>query len=471
MLMTDQHRFDTLGAYGDRQCHTPNLDALASQSVIFDRQYTTCPLCVPMRTSLATGMWPNRTGVIVNYWIPEEAKYGTLAPRFKTLYERFAEEGYRVAQIGVQHVNCDPPLPRRVPGGHFSGQEAYKEYVKAQGLQLPDDKAYRAPCPDFVNGQMVKAVYTSPKAGAWPLPAEHYYDKFLARRMVEYIDSLDTDQPQLLFCNFWSPHCPLTVPEPYASMYDPAKVELPENIGQWYEGQSAMQLINLPGFMGATASMEDWRKAWAIYLGMVTLVDECLGEVIAALRRKGIWDDSLVFFTPDHGEMLGSHRLWQKMCMYEEAIRTPTFIKSPRMDRSRAGQRVSGLTSHVDFMNTMFDYTGIGTDPASDGLSLRPLIEGTASKIRDEVFSEFNGNAGRGSFSRAIITDRYKFIYCRTQTYTRAEYELYDRQTDPLETKNLVADPAHCSIRDDLARRLAKWMVSTGDALPFEMPA
>jgi arylsulfatase A-like enzyme len=121
-------------------------------------------------------------------------------------------------------------------------------------------------------------------------------------------------------------------------------------------------------------------------------------------------------------------------------------------------------------MNTMFDYSAIGVDSSADGLSLRPLVDGSAGKIRDEVFSEFNGNAGRGSFSRAIITDRYKFVYCRMQTYTQAEYELYDRDADPLETKNLATDPAHRSIRDDLARRLAKWMTGTGDALPFEMP-
>jgi arylsulfatase A-like enzyme len=254
-------------------------------------------------------------------------------------------------------------------------------------------------------------------------------------------------------------------------MYDPARIDLPDNVGQWYPGQPAMQLVNLPGFLGASVSMEDWRKAWAAYLGMITLVDKSVGQIIAALKQRGFWDDALVIFSPDHGEMLGSHRMWQKMCMYEESIRTPTFIKSPRMDRSRAGQRVSGLTSHIDFMNTMFDYTGIGVDSSADSLSLRPLVEGSAGRIRDEVFSEFNGNAGRGSFSRAIITDRYKFVYCRTQAYTRAEYELYDREKDPQETTNLVADPAHRTIRDDLAKRLAKWMANTGDALPFEMPA
>lgn len=470
VLMTDQHRFDTLGAYGDRQCDTPNLDALANESVIFDRHYTSCPLCVPARTSLATGMWASRIGVIVNYWIPEEAKYGTLQPRYKTLYERFAEEGYRVAQIGVQHVNCDPPLPKRVPDGLFVDNAEYKQYMAQQGLALPSDKPYRAPCPDFVEGNMVVAEYTAPKTGIWPHAPEHYYDQWIARRAVEVIEQADPDQPMLLFANCWSPHCPLWVPEPYASMYDPAKIDLPANIGQWYPHQPAMQLVNLPGFMGATVSIDDWCRAWATYLGMVTLVDKSLGQIVAALKRRGFWDDAMVIFTPDHGEMLGAHRMWQKMCMYEESIRTPMFIKPPHMDRSRAGSRIAGLTSHIDFMNTMYDYTGIGSDPSTDSLSLRPLIEGSAARIRDEVFSEFSGNAGRGSFSRAIITDRYKFVYCRTQPYTRAEYELYDRQNDPLETRNLASDPAHRPIRDDLARRLGNWMTRTGDCLAFEMP-
>ena len=409
-------------------------------------------------------------GVVVNYWIPEEAKYGTLGPQYKTLYERFAEEGYRVVQVGVQHVHCEPSLPKRVPTGLFVDNSEYRQYMARQGLALPSDKPFRSPCPDFIDGHMIVAEYTTPKTGVWPHAPEHYYDQWIARRTIEVIEKADPDEPLLLFANCWSPHCPLTVPEPYASMYDPAKVELPGNVGHWYPGQPAMQLVNLPGFLGATVDQEGWRKAWATYLGMVTLVDKSIGEVVDALKRKGFWDDALVIFSPDHGEMLGSHRMWQKMCMYEESVRTPMFIKAPRMDRSRAGQRVAGLTSHVDFMNTMFDYTGIELDREADSLSLRPLIEGSAGKIRDQVFSEFNGNAGRGSYSRAIITERYKFVYCRTQPYTRAEYELYDRQNDPLETRNLANDGAYATVRDDLARRLSRWMQNTGDMLAFEMP-
>jgi len=470
VIMTDQHRADTLDVYGDRQCNTPNLDRLAAEAVVFERHYTSCPLCAPARISIATGLYPHRSGAIINWWIPEEAQYGTLSPSYKTVYEHLCEAGYNVAQIGVQHVNTDPPLPQRCPNGVFLNKQTYLDYLQAKGLREPDLREYRAPCPDFVDGEMIWQWYTGPKAGRWPLPAEHFYDKFLARQMVEYIDAADPNEPLALFCMFWAPHCPLVVPEPYYGMYDAEQIDLPENVGKVYDGRPAMRLVSLPGFMGATADEQTWRRAWAAYLGLVTLVDECIGEVVEALKRRGFWDDALVVFTADHGEMLGSHRMFQKMCMLEESIRVPMFVKPPKTPADLAGRRVAGLTSHVDLTNTILDYAGLDLLSGTDSLSLRGLIEGGAASIRDEVFSEFSGNAGRGCFQRAIITERYKFVYNRLTMTSRPEVELYDRQKDPLETQNLVGDPAFRQVRDGLADRLARWMQSTGDFLKFEMP-
>jgi len=465
--MTDQHRADTLAAYGDTQCHTPNLDRLASESVIFERHYTACPLCVPTRTSIATGYWPHRSGVIINYWIPEEAKFGTLSSDYKTLYEYLEAGGYRVAQIGVQHVNPVPTLAERCPSGVFIGKEAHREYLANRGLVEPDLREYRAPCPDFVDGQIVCQWYTSPKAGRWPLAAEHFYDKFLAARMVEFIESSDPDRPLAMFCNFWAPHPPLAVPEPYFSMYDPQRIELPASVGEWYEGQPAMHLVNLPGFMGATADEQAWRRAWAAYFGLVTLVDECIGAVVDALKRRGFWDDALVIFTADHGEMLGSHRMFQKMCMYEESIRVPMFVKPPAAGQSLAGRRVSALTSHVDLTNTILDYAGLEQIPDGDGISLRGLVERGERPNRDEIFCEFNGNAGRGCFQRAIVTERYKFVYNRLTTSSRPELELYDLQEDPAETRNLAGRTEVSDVQSALATKLRDWMRQTGDFLEY----
>ncbi len=459
LIMTDQQRADTLAAYGDRQCDTPHLDRLADQSIVFDRHYSPCPLCVPTRTAMATGLYPHRSGAMINTWIPEERQYGTLRPEYTTIFERLLAEGYNLGHIGVQHIFSEPSFQERCDGATFIGKQDYSEYLQANGLTEPKLTEYRAPCPEFINGRMICDWYTSARTGRHPLPAEHFFDSYLSTRAVEFIESADTSQPLALACLLWAPHPPLAVPAPYDTLYDPAKLELPVNVGQRYSGQPASQLMNLPGFMGATVTMEQWRQVWAAYLGLVTMADRCIGQVVEALWRRGLWDDALVIFTVDHGEMLGSHRMWQKMCMYEEAIRVPLLIKPPGAGSNGRGVRRSQLTSHVDVPATICDYLGIDWQ-AGDGMSLRPVIETPASPTREMVYSEFNGNAGRGSFQRAAITASHKYIHNEGD-----HAELYNLEHDPLERENLIGKAEVASTQQQLHKALHEWMSRSGDFL------
>jgi len=315
---------------------------------------------------------------------------------------------------------------------------------------------YRAPTPEFINGKMTSYWYTTAHTGRHPIPLEHFYDTYMANRAVQFIERSSPDQPLALACLFWAPHPPLAVPQPYDSLYDADALELPANVGQWYDGQAAMQLTNLPGFMGATLSMAQWRRAWAAYLGLVTMVDHCIGRVIEALRQRGFWDDALVIVTADHGEMLGAHRMFQKMCMYEEAVRVPLFVKPPGCGDGGSAQRRGQLTSHVDLPATMCDYAGINW-PAGDGMSLRPLIEQPDSSTRQMLFTEFNGNAGRGFFQRAAVTAEYKYIYNHGD-----RPELYDLKGDPLETQNLCETEGNDQVERSLRR-------ATRDKFPVEV--
>ena len=465
LIMTDQHRLDTLAAYGDSQCHTPHLDALAQNSVIFDRHITACPLCVPTRTALATGYYPHHSGAMINTWIPEERPYGTLKPEYTTVYERLIDAGYDLAHIGVQHITSDPPLSDRCNGATFIGGAEHNAYLADHGFQADKLWDYRAPCPEFINGQMVSDYYTSAHAGRHPLPLEHFYDTFLADHAVRAIDTATDKGPLALACNFWAPHPPLAVPQPFDTLYDPDAIDLPANVGVRYEGQPACQLINLPGFMGATVDMDGWRRAWAAYLGLVTMVDQCIGRVIEALRRNGLWDDALVIFTADHGEMLGSHRMFQKMCMYDEAIRVPMFVKPPASQPGQAGTRRSQLTSHVDLAATICDYANITADPG-DGQSIQPIVVQPDRSGRDAVFCEFNGNAGRSHFQRAVITETHKYIHNAGD-----RPELYEMGKDPLETQNLAGQPAHADTESHLRSQLAAWMAKTDDFLEISGPS
>ena len=210
--------------------------------------------------------------------------------------------------------------------------------------------------------------------------------------MIDVIDEADPDEPLALMANFWLPHPPYVCPEPYFSMFDPDTFERPESVGKRFWGESPMHLLHLPGHFGSVITDEGWRTLWGVYLGMVRLLDDCMGRVIEALKARGFWDDALVVFTSDHGDMLGSHKMFQKMCMYEESVRVAMMAKPP-------GGGVTGrrrqLTQHLDLADTICDYAGLAPMATSQGESFRAVIEDESAPGRDEVFSEYNGNSGR----------------------------------------------------------------------------
>ena len=454
-LMADQLRRDVLGCYGGRYAASPNIDALADESAVLGSHTINSPLCVPSRISMVTGTWPHVNGAIVNGWDEAERPYGTCRG-VPTLYEVLAEGGYRVEHLGVGHLRCEPPLEDRHERVRFSANPGeHARRLADRGLKV-DYSDCRSPTPDYLDGRLVMRHYTNPNTKLWPGPAEEFLDSWTADRIVEMIEQADPAEPLTLMGNFWLPHPPLSCPEPYFSMYDPDALELPETVGRWYEGQSPMQLINLPGHVAAGTTIAGWRRAWAVYLGMVRLLDDCVGRVVAALKARGLWDDALVVFTADHGEMLGCHRLFQKMCMYEESLRVPMLVKPPA-GRGGPGVREQ-LTQHLDLAATICDYAGLEVMPGSAGRSFRAVVEDPAAAGRDEVFAEFNGNSGRGFQQRAIVTPTHKYIH--NHGYGP---ELYDLRADPAETVNLCQADAPPPEAARLRDRLRRWMADTGD--------
>jgi choline-sulfatase len=206
-------------------------------------------------------------------------------------------------------------------------------------------------------------------------------------------------------------------------------------------------------------TMEGWRKAWAVYLGMVKLLDDQIGRVLNVLEQRGFLENALVIFTSDHGEMLGSHRMFQKMCMYEEAVRVPFWLRPP--DGRGAGERRTGLSQHLDLAATVCDYAGVPPPDHNAGQSMRGSVEGASDSGCERVFIEFNGNSGRSYQQRAIVTPAWKYIHNHG-----FDPEFYHTAGDPLEAQNLcIAEPESktaCSLRDELT----SWMRATQDPLP-----
>ena len=477
LILTDQQRADTIGAGPVAQfCRTPNLDALASESAVLTNHYCNAALCVPSRNSLLTAAWPQVNGAVVNGWSKAERPFATVRPGFDTLYEALARSGYDVIHLGVDHLRFEPPLAGR-PGIRFAtSRREQRAPLADRGITPYDDDVVRTPCIDFECGRAVSVSYTNPTSVVWNGPAEMFFDPWLADRAAAEIPSRGGDRPFALVVNFWSPHCPISCPEPYFSMYAPDAVPIPADVGRRYPGQSPLNLLNTCGIVAANTGLDTWRRSWAVYLGMVTLVDEAIGRVLDALRQHGLWDDTLVWVTNDHGEMLGSHGLFQKMCLYDPAVRVPGIVKLP--GNAQAGPvQIDALTQHLDVAPTILDLCGLepirtaSTGPLA-GRSLRGVLKGRAVISDRRIITGFDGNSGRSFHQRAMLDGRYKLIHnhgvLADDPPGRFAAELYDLVYDPLETRNCLADPTadEQAVAGDLLNNLRSWMAGVNDLIP-----
>lgn len=469
-LMADHLRHDVLGCTGvsrlfegDPPPLSPNIDRLAARSLILDRHFTNCPLSVPARSSIMSGLYPHQHGAIINGWLPQERPFGTMRDDVELMPQHLLDAGYRVVHVGVQHVRIQPDFTQRLVGVEFVGpfgHGAHRAELQQRGLQLEDPALFKDPVIDFENGRPVVSSGTNAQVGIFPLVEDLFYDRQLAESMAATIRGHRSSQPLALFGMFWLPHPPLVVPRAWSRLVDLKRFNLPATTGKWYAGMPALQLANFPGQMGAHVTMTQWQQAWTAYLGMVALLDDCIGRVITALVETGIADDALIVITSDHGEMLGSHRLFQKMCMYEEAVRVPAIIKPP----GRVGPRRStSLTNHLDLTATLLDAAGAAPMPDSPGRSLLPLATGSSQDrpSASHVFASYDGNAGRAFRQRMARSRSHKLIH-----NIGDRPELYNLADDPRETRNLWNDPEHAADQRELIDALHAWMDATGDDQP-----
>ena len=434
---------------------TPSLNRLASHGTLFSRAYTTCPLCVPARTALATGLYPTGNGIVYNDWRGERA--GDHRP----IHQYLAEAGYDVAHIGVHHVRVEPELRDRVPFVRFIDVPDHDRYLEGLGLDKSPPEgmdAFRKPIRENQEGRSVDVTYSSTNCARWHLPSEHFKDNYFCAEASDFIRSRDGARPFALFVSLWAPHPPLRVPEPYASMFDPAGLELPPNVNVVPEGEPENRREGISAQLAGGVSMDEWRKVWAAHLGLVRLADDGIGRVLAALGDSGLEDDTIVFFSTDHGDHLGQRRMYQKMEMYEPALRIPMIWRVPGGSSGTCDTPVS----HLDVVPTLLEATGLSSAEDLDGVSLLPTLSSGAPPPDRCLFSQYSGNPTIGDIRRAAVTRQYKYVYDPA-----ASPELYDLEQDPLEMRNLAQDRDHLEVRDELHHQCAAWGRSHGDWVDY----
>lgn len=448
VIMADQLRHDLIGPE-----HTPHIAALADESVVFPNAYCASPICVPSRGAFFTGRYPNQTGCLINPWIEADRHHGHIAEGTVNLYDLLAPS-HDCHHVGKQHLCYDPPLERRPDSAtHWvTLEDTYAPMLAARGHRAPGGPRFRAIVPEMISGRLTMAGnYSAPATGCYEPGFDSFFDGHILNSALKAIDRRDPDKPLFLSAMFLAPHPPFDIPEPWYSMV--GDIPLPDNVGVWSPGQSPLQLYNLTGFVGTRYSRDDWREIWRVYAGLVRLLDHCVGQIVARLKAQGIYDDTLILFTTDHGEMLGAHCLFQKMCMYEELIRTPLILKYP--SGAFAGRRAQRV-SHVDVLPTLSDVMNISAPPDLPGRSLHR----TKPAPRD-IFIQYDGNGALGNFSRSVIRGPDKLIVdiFKDELF----FELYDLDADPLEERNLVA--AQPDRAAALLAGLCDHMRDTGDHL------
>ena len=452
-IMTDHQRADSLGTMQAGIEVTPNLNRLAAQSTAFDRAYNTCPLCVPARTAIATGKYPTHNGVVFNDW------RGTTAGDHLTLHECLARAGYDVAHMGVHHVRVKPDIRERVPFAKWVGNADHAQFLKAHDIaETKDDLLpFRREIAENQNGKRVPKLYSNTHTAVWPHPVEWFKDNYLCDQAIEFLRE-PRDKPFALFVCLWAPHPPLRVPEPYASLFAPDAIDLPANVGQSAEGEPLGRRSGIAAQLAEGIAMDQWRRVWAAHLGLVHLADAGIGRILDALDNTGGVDDTITCFTVDHGDQLGQHCMYQKMEMYEQAIRIPLLVRVPGAQPTRCDAPVS----HLDILPTLAELMDLAAPPDLDGISLAPSVLGDAAPPDRPVFSQYTGNPTRGDTRRALITRRWKYIHDPTDAP-----ELYDLENDPLEMTNLDADPAHADTVRTLHNQCRRWHQEHGDTVAF----
>jgi arylsulfatase A-like enzyme len=459
IIMADQLRIDAIGRY------TPNINKLMDESVAFERAYCASPLCVPARGAFFTGKYPNENGSLINPWDVVDEQHGYVRSGHPNLYQ-WLEQNWDSWHTGKQHLFTAPKLEKDLTSktNWLPLEERFEAFLESNGRRKPGGAAFKGMVPEMARGTTTRAKsYSLPTIGCYEEGFEFFYDGFILNDSLEAIRNHDRSKPFLLNSMFLAPHPPLDIPEPWFSKVK--ETDIPENVGRWSPNQSPLQLYNLTGAIGVRYSREEWKQIWPKYLGLVSLLDDCVGRIIEELKAQDLYDHSLIVFTSDHGEMLGSHGLWQKMCMYEESVRTPLLMKFPE-SKGYAPSSIKTSVSSIDVFPTICDVIGVEPPAGLSGKSLIPLIEGNESKIREDIFIQYDGNGARGNFQRCVVHDSYKLIVDMFKDETFLE--LYDLESDPEEHNNLVFaqdDGRIGQMVKDLLNRLRNHMASTGDLL------
>lgn len=421
-----------LGCYGDTSVQSPNIDRLAARGSRFERAYCNQAVCSPSRNALLTGLRSQTLGIY-----DLATNFRVAAPDAVTLPQYFKSQGYRTESLGkIFHAgsgNHDDPASWSVPPWRAKAAlYALDENVLGKGNRRKKEntaaKANNRPRgPAYESADVADTTYQDGQVAGEAI-----------RRLKDALKS--PDQPFFLAVGFVKPHLPFCAPNKYWDLYDPSKFALAER-RKSPTGAPSFAATNwgeLRSYLGIpkTGPMPDNIARTLIhgYHAATSYTDAQVGRVIDTLDEIGLAKNTIIVLWGDHGWHLGDHGMWSKHTNYEQAVHIPLIVVDPR---TKGGTHSTALVESVDIYPTLCELAGLTVPAGLDGASFTTVVKDAAAPTKDAIFHVFpRGNL----IGRAVRTPRYRLVEWKTPgAKTKAAVlELYDYESDPEETKNLV---------------------------------
>ena len=438
IIYSDDHSYHALGAAGNKEISTPNLDKLAKSGLLFTQAHVMGghqgAVCIPSRVMLLTGRYVNR--------LPGDGS--TIPDSIISLPEMLRSQGYNTYHTGKWHSDKASHNRMFSTGGDiFFG-----------GMHFPK-----------FGGQEHPTVYLFDSTGVYDEKRKRISDIYsttlYAENAIQFLNS-STAKSNPFFCYvaFTSPHDPRTPPEKFSSMYDPAKITLPANFLTKHPFDNGDLNVRDEQLLPVPRDPEAIKKDIALYYGMVSEMDAQVGRILEALDKSGLRENTLIVFAGDNGLAVGQHGLLGKQNLYEHSIRVPMILSGPGIPVNRTTE---GFTYLSDITPTIIDYLQLKRPSSVEGRSLLPVIQDPSKKVRSSIYNVY------GHWSRSIKSeDGFKMIVYNVDGV--ATTQLFNLKKDPWEIKDLSKVPAYSKKIKQMRNLLKQQMAAAFDDLNIDLP-
>jgi len=478
-VLPDRLRQDSMACYGNDWIQSPHMNALAERSLVFENAYVTQPVCAPARSSIMTGLYPPSAGMSVNRLV---------MPREVQAAAEMVSSEYKTGYVGKWHLGDEIFAQHRFDHWVGSNDKWWPEYTDhANRTEL---SAYH----HFLKGKGIEPDEVHPGGMTYSgklrseLPPELQMATFLGHQAADFIES-NANNPFVLYVSSIEPHPPFA--GPYDDLYDAATMPVDETFLAYPEQSTLFNRLRADLFANCIRDGIDlregeaaWRRLRAGYWGNVKVVDDMLGSILGGIERAGVADNTIIVFTSEHGDMVGTHGMLEMRTPYEEAARVPLLMHVPWLEDG--ARRVPGNFSQIDILPTLLDLMGESLPDQLQGVSRKAVVDGDDTLANNDIVVQHNGVGDRNLADecdeyfwpeekladlnfmnsqpwRSIITaDRWKLNLCATDLG-----ELYDLNADPAEQANLFDEPEHRDRIRAMAARLRLWQVRSGDTAPL----